>query len=322
MIKNKWYAILSSSEIKKGELLGVKRLGENYVLYRSKDGKISCFADKCAHRGAALSKGCKKENDNIACPFHGIEYDKNGKCVYIPSEGRKSEKDFSKFNLKKYYVEEKNDIIYFWYGEKEPKEKIDYFELDYENMVYSEMCDHWKVHYSRAIENQLDVSHLPFVHYNTIGKGNRTLVNGPKVVWIDENTIQTSADNEVDIGQKPLKASDSKIKNTNIQFKFPNSWLNTVNKNLKIMAFFVPIDDNNTLLYIRFYNKITKVKAINKIIAWFGKFANRKIEKQDKRVVETQKPNCTSLKMDEKLLQADRAIMEYRKQRYFLKNDL
>ncbi|MBC2578039.1 aromatic ring-hydroxylating dioxygenase subunit alpha [Peptostreptococcus russellii] len=322
MIKNKWYAILSSSEIKNGQLLGVKRLGENYVLYRDKDGKISCFADKCAHRGAALSKGWKKENDCIVCPFHGIEYDKTGKCVHIPSEGKNSEKDFSKFNLKKYYAEEKNNIVYFWNGEGEPTEEIDYFEMDYENMVYSEICDHWKVHYSRVIENQLDVSHLPFVHYNTIGKGNKTLVNGPKVIWIDENTLQTSANNQVDEGQKPLKASESKIKSTNIQFKFPNTWLNTVNENLKIMAYFVPVDDDNTLLYIRFYNKITKSKGINKLIAWFGKFANKKIERQDKVVVETQTPNYTSFKMDEKLLQADRPIIEYRKHREFLKNNL
>jgi hypothetical protein len=26
-----------------------------------------------------------------------------------------------------------------------------------------------------VIENQLDVAHLPFVHHNTIGRGNRTL---------------------------------------------------------------------------------------------------------------------------------------------------
>ena len=160
------------------------------------------------------------------------------------------------------------------------------------------------------------------MHYNTIGKGNKTLVNSPKVVWLDENTIQTSANNEVDEGQKSLKASESIIKSTNIQFKFPNTWLNTVNENLKIMAYFVPVDDNNTLLYIRFYNKITKIRFINRVIAWFRKFANKKVEKQDKVIVETQTPNKSSLKMDEKLLQADKPIIEYRKHREKLKMNL
>lgn len=319
MIKSKWYAILSSSEIKNNEIKSIKRLGNDFVLYRGENGSLSCFADKCAHRGAALSKGWLK-NNCIVCPFHGIEYDSSGKCIHIPSEGIKSEKEFSKFNLKNYHVKEVQNIVYLWNGDGEPIEEVDVFEIDYENMVYSEICDHWKVHYSRVVENQLDVSHLPFVHHNTIGRGNKTLVNGPKVVWIDENTIQTSANNEVDRGQTPLSEKESEIKETNIQFKFPNSWLNTVNDKLKIMAYFVPVDEENTLLYIRFYNKITKSRNLNKLIAWFGKYANKKIERQDKVIVETQKPIKTSLKMDEKLVQADRPIIEYRKKRDELKN--
>jgi len=40
-------------------------------------------------------------------------------------------------------------------------------------------CDHWAAHYARCHREQLDVVHLPFIHYNTIGRGNKTLVNGP-----------------------------------------------------------------------------------------------------------------------------------------------
>ena len=40
---------------------------------------------------------------------------------------------------------------------------------------YAERSEVWSVHYSRAIENQLDVVHLPFVHPNTIGRGHKTL---------------------------------------------------------------------------------------------------------------------------------------------------
>ena len=31
--------------------------------------------------------------------------------------------------------------------------------------------DPWDAHYSRVIENQLDVPHVPFIHHNTIGRG-------------------------------------------------------------------------------------------------------------------------------------------------------
>ena len=43
------------------------------------------------------------------------------------------------------------------------------------------MKDNRDTHYSRAIENQLDCAHIPFIHKNTIGRGNKTLVNGPLI---------------------------------------------------------------------------------------------------------------------------------------------
>lgn len=87
------------------------------------------------------------------------------------------------------------------------------------------------------------------------------------------------------------------------------------------MIYFAPVDNENTILYIRFYCKITNSKIVNNIIAYFGKFANRVIEKQDKRVVITQKPKKSSLKSEEKLLKGDSPIIMYRKIREELKNN-
>ena len=81
----------------------------------------------------------------------------------------------------------------------------------------------------RCIENQLDVVHLPFVHYNTIGRGNRTVVNGPKVEF-DENGFITSANNETDNGQTPKASGQCVIKPTYLHFAYPNQWLNHISK--------------------------------------------------------------------------------------------
>ena len=63
MIKNQWYAVLESKEVKKGKLLGVTRLGEKLVFWRDHENGIICLRDKCAHRGAQLSIGkiCDKK---------------------------------------------------------------------------------------------------------------------------------------------------------------------------------------------------------------------------------------------------------------------
>ena len=315
MIKNQWYAIISSKKIKPGKFVAVRRFGENLILFRNNAGKLGCVTDLCAHRGASLSKGCVSDG-NIKCPFHGIEYDPNGKCVYIPSEGRSSTADFSRFNLKSYETREIGDIVFAWYGDGEPDKEPDYFDIIMDSSCsYDEMTDEWGVHDSRIIENQLDVSNLTFVHKTTIGRGNRSLCNGPKVVWLDDNTLQTSANNEKDEGQSPKPAEECVIKNTNLTFKFPNMWLNHVTDKIQILAYFIPVDDDHSIIALRFYNKITPFKAINLLIAKIGSLANRIVERQDKRIVITQLPKASSLRMGENLVAADMPIIEYRQNR-------
>ncbi len=315
MIKNQWYAVLSSHELKAGQVLGARRFGENLIFFRTKDGRISCLDSLCAHRKASLAKGWIQD-DHIKCPFHGIEYDFSGKCVYVPSEGKASALDFARFHLKSYETREIGGIIFAWYGDEKPSKEPDYFEvITDDSFSYDHINDCWDVDYSRVIENQLDVSHLSFVHHNTIGRGNKTLCNGPKVVWLDDNTMQTSANNEVDSGQTPKSADESIIKSTNLTFKFPNMWLNHITDKIMILAFFIPVDDEHAIIALRFYNKITGIKAIDKAIAWIGSRANKVVERQDKRIVETQIPKKTGIYMGENLVSADLPIIEYRSKR-------
>ncbi len=167
---------------------------------------------------------------------------------------------------------------------------------------------------------RLDVVHLPFVHQSTIGKGNKTLVNGPKVVWSD-GILMTSANNEVDYGQKPKAPEECVIKDTHLKFIFPNIWMNHISDKMKIIIYFAPIDDENTMLYIRFYCNATGFKPLNSLIAYLGKFGNRIVERQDKRVVITQKPKASELRSGEKLLPGDGPIIFYRRIREELKTE-
>lgn len=319
VISNQWYAILPSKQVRINQIAAVKRLNMELALFRNSQGELGCVVDQCSHRGAALSKG-KVIGDCIKCPFHGLEFDKKGKCIFIPANGKSSVSDISRYNVKHYPVKEENGIIYIWYGDAEKvTEKLPFFADDVDDTyVYSEIEDLWNSHYSRCIENQLDVVHVPIVHYNTIGKGNKTLINGPKVIF-EKGVLQTSANNEVDIGQTPKSPEECVIKETNLNFIFPNIWMNHISSKTKVIIYFAPVDDENTILYIRFYCKITKIRMINAIIAFFGKFANRIIERQDKRVVITQKPKASALKSGEKLLVGDGPIIRYRTLREGLK---
>ncbi len=317
MIKNQWYAILESNEVKKGKPVGVTRMAEKLVCWRDRSGKVTVMADKCPHRGVALSIGEIKE-DCIQCPFHGFEFDTSGACTLVPANGTKALPP-KKLKVQSYATAEQNGFIYIWWGEKQDAyPPLPFFESIDEKFVYSTVRDHWATHYSRAIENQLDVVHLPFVHRTTIGAGNRTIVHGPLVQvkshYPKDNLLDLWVSNEVDTGQTPLKPSQipEPTRRPFLQFRYPNIWHNWISDTIRVMVAFAPIDDNNTMMYLRYYHTV-KTPVLQQVTGFLGGIANLVIERQDKRVVITQQPKRADLDIGEVLIQGDGPIITYRK---------
>lgn len=321
MINNQWYVVLDSSEIKYGKALAVLRLGVRLVFWRDTAGVVSCISDICCHRGISLGAGLVKGN-HIECPFHGFRYDAKGNVVTIPANGKKAVVG-QQYKVRSYSVREMYGLIWLWWGEaREDLPEPFFFEYLKKGFSYGSFRDHWNVHYSRAIENQLDVVHLPFVHRTTIGRGNKTLVNGP-VVERDGSLLRFFLDNREDNGNMvPLRPEEMPdYKNLFcLEFHYPNIWQNLISDKIRAFAAFAPVDEENTVVYIRFYQKILNVPVLRNIINWFGVRSSKIILRQDKRVVMTQLPKKSELMMDEKLIMGDAPIIEYRKYRHELKN--
>ncbi len=316
MIRNQWYAALSSKEVKK-KPVGVTRFGEKLVFYRDSKGQVNCLFDQCCHRGASLSLG-ECQGDHLICPFHAFEYNAEGKVVTIPANGKQSPVD-DRYKVHAYVCQEQAGLIWVWYGDYKTKglPPVPFFDDLKNQFTYSEFSEVWSVHYTRAIENQLDVVHLPFVHRTTIGKGGKTLVNGPVVKW-DHNLMKIYVKNEVDDGhKKPEKAKDIKAfeKLNALRYQVPNIWQNVITEDMRIFAAFVPIDETHTRIYLRFYQRFVKLPILNQLICEMGSVMNRIILHQDRRVVLTQIPPYSQLKMKEKLIPGDLPIVEFRKKR-------
>jgi phenylpropionate dioxygenase-like ring-hydroxylating dioxygenase large terminal subunit len=296
-------------------------MGEKLVFWRDGAGRVSCLRDHCAHRGAKLSKG-EVVDGHLQCPFHGFEYDLSGRVTTIPANGRDASVP-DRFRAHSYPTHEAHGFIWIWWGEDPPEdlEAPRFFDDIDEAFSYGKVYDPWDAHYSRVIENQLDVVHLPFVHANTIGRGGRTLVDGPLVEWVDEDMFHVYVFNRVDDGRPPRKPRELERPDDDfhLAFIFPNLWQNHISDDTRVVAAFVPVDDEHTLLYLRFYQSFFRVPVIRDLLNRAAMPFNRFIAHQDRRVVQTQRPKASALTIGEKLIQGDRPIVEYRKRRRELK---
>lgn len=315
MIPNQWYAVLDSKQVKKNKLIGVTRFSEKLVFWRDESGEVYCIYDKCCHRGASLCAGKLVEN-HVECPFHGFQYDGSGKVVRIPANG-KAAKVAENYRVHAYPAKDAYGLIWVWYGDFDANlPEISFFEELKTGFSYGGFSENWGVHYTRAIENQLDVVHLPFVHKTTIGRGSKTLVNGPVVKW-NENRMTFYVKNEQDEGQRPEKPNEitDYEKLFHLQFQVPNIWQNIISDQVRIFAAFAPVDEENTHIYLRFYQSFLRVPVLKELVGALSNVSNRIIFHQDRRVVLTQLPKKSEFRMKENLVQGDLPILEYRKRR-------
>ncbi len=294
-----------------GEILKVRRLGIDIILWRNKNGTLSAIESKCPHRGADLANG-KIIYDCVQCPYHGFLFDGNGNAKLIPSSGKASAIS-SKYRANNLIVKDFNGFVFMWYGETYNDEKIKWFEDLDDSFSYSTFRSQWKVNYTRAIENQLDVSHLPFVHRTTIGRGGKTLVNGP-LVKFENDVMMVYTCNSIDNGQKPLSQGDLKIEDcpNRLELIIPNYWENSISGKLKVVAVFVPVDDGETLIYVRQYQKIIRAPLIRNLFNYIILKFNKLVLNQDKKIVESQIPKESRLYSKEFLVPADYPILLYR----------
>jgi phenylpropionate dioxygenase-like ring-hydroxylating dioxygenase large terminal subunit len=223
-----------------------------------------------------------------------------------------------RFKVREFPVQIKYGFLWIYYGdENNVLSEIPFFDELKVGYIYSEFSEVWLVHYTRAVENQLDVAHLPFVDNSTIGRGQKTLVHGPVIEWEKEKMtfyVKNANDDGMETPQKPDEIRPYK-QLFSLQYQVPNIWQNKISDKLRIMAAFAPIDDSHTRIYLRTYQSIMKMPLVGHLLANIFQLGNKVILHQDRRVVICQRPIKSVSQMDENLIQADLPIIEFRRKR-------
>ncbi len=169
-VRNAWYVAAWSDGIGDGQVVARTIMGEPVVLYRKANGDVAAIEDRCAHRFAPLSMGKVVHGDRIQCPYHGLEFDGTGACVYNPHGAKNIP---SRARVKSYPVIEKHKAIWIWMGgaPADPAKVPDFGVLDNVPELHTTKRDSITIraNYQLIIDNLLDLSHTSYLHEGILG---------------------------------------------------------------------------------------------------------------------------------------------------------
>jgi phenylpropionate dioxygenase-like ring-hydroxylating dioxygenase large terminal subunit len=168
-----WYPVAFSRDIHT-QPYPLTLLDERVVLYRLSGGCLVAARDICQHRGVPLSLG-HVEGDEIICRYHGLRYDRNGRCTCIPAHpgGAIS----PRLRLQMFQVQERYGLAWVRLldnGLSAFPEMHEWDDADYLPVLPDSVSIEASA--GRQVEGFLDVSHFAFVHAASFGEPGNPVV--------------------------------------------------------------------------------------------------------------------------------------------------
>ena len=173
---NYWYAVGWASQLKPGDVMPVVIWQQAIAIYRDTNGQLHALEDACPHKGVALHKG-KVQGCNLACAYHGWEFNGEGNCVSIPYLSQ--EQKLPRAQARSYPVQEKYNLIWIFPGdptEAATSVPLEISEFDQPEWFMVPVTAHIKAHFSICNENGMDIFH-GFLHEKLQGWFDPVLIN-------------------------------------------------------------------------------------------------------------------------------------------------
>ncbi|AKS36008.1 Rieske 2Fe-2S domain-containing protein [Mycolicibacterium goodii] len=169
-----WFQVAWSDQVGLGGVHAMKYFGEEMVAWRSQTGQVTVMNAYCEHLGAHLGYGGTVVGEVIQCPFHGWQWNADGRNVCIPYQDRPNRGR----RIKTYPVVERNEAIYIWHdlmGREPFFDAPDVFAsfgdastaADYypQQRLYRQALE---LHPQYVLENGVDFAHFKYVHQTPI----------------------------------------------------------------------------------------------------------------------------------------------------------
>ena len=161
-----WTPIAASTDLRPNKVNAFLLDDIPVVVFRDETGLVRALVDRCPHRSVKLSLG-KVTNGQLQCAFHGWRFDGNGLCKHIPLN---PDAKLAAIKAQAVACEERGGLIWLYAGDASNAPALNVpSPLDESGWYGSITQQNWSVHWSRAIQTMLDVTHIPFVHPKSVG---------------------------------------------------------------------------------------------------------------------------------------------------------
>jgi phenylpropionate dioxygenase-like ring-hydroxylating dioxygenase large terminal subunit len=172
-----------------GEWIGIAEIG----------GEIVAFADRCPHRGVALTLGWAEE-EQLRCRYHGWSFDGSGSCVEIPSLEPGTPLP-ARARMQTYDCEVRYDLVWVRLDSTVDTQIPTFPAWDdaTQHCIMGEPYQ-WACSSGRRMENFMDVTHFPFTHQGTLGAPPHTVF---PVYPVDQRDRQLTWQTETFLAHNP-----------------------------------------------------------------------------------------------------------------------
>ncbi|MCQ4120473.1 Rieske 2Fe-2S domain-containing protein [Rhodococcus tibetensis] len=168
-----WFQVAWSAEIGAGEVVRMKYFGTEMIAWRSTSGQVTVMDAYCEHLGAHLGYGGTVDGEILRCPFHGWEWNMQGRNVCIPYEKQPNKGR----RIRTYPVTEHSESVFIWH---DVDRRAPYFDVTdalsgfddghsgadyYPAYGYSTLFETGlEIHPQYVMENGVDFAHFKYVH--------------------------------------------------------------------------------------------------------------------------------------------------------------
>jgi 3-ketosteroid 9alpha-monooxygenase subunit A len=171
-----WFQVGWSSTVPPDEVVQLRYFGQDLVAWRDRAGAVHVLDAYCQHLGANLARGGCITDGGIQCPFHGWEWNAEGRNISIPYQDRPN----TARRIRAWSVVERDEVLYLWHDvsgraplfdvpdRRAVSEHLAGVVLDSALPDGTSRYTDLQIHPQFVVENAVDPQHFRFVHHTPL----------------------------------------------------------------------------------------------------------------------------------------------------------